>query len=521
MTEKPAPDRAAVARAAGVIASGNILSRVLGLARDGTIAHFFGATGLVSAFTLARQVPQWIFDLLVGGQISGALVPVLSTYSGKEQRDELARLASLFFTLTTLLLAVVVLLLEAVAPWVIRLMGGGLPAELQQAATAMLRLIAPALLFLGLTGAVTGLLYALRRFTYPAFATAVFNLGIVLAVLFLHGRLGITAAALGVLLGAALQLALQVPGLRDLPLRPRLRPFHPALKRIVLLYLPVLFGVSVGIVGGAIDRRLASGTGESSIAWMANATTLIQTALGLIAAAISLAVLPTLSRQNSAQDQEGYTATLGLGLRLILTLVVPATAGLYALGRPLVTLLYEHGRFTPDDTTMVTWALYLYLIGLPFAAVDQLLIHAFYARQDTLRPNLVQVFAIGIYLLFALPFVQVWGFFALVLANSAQWTWHTLLMLLLLRKHVGWPRGQRIGSTLIRALLAALLMGLAGRGVLALLDFFWEKGWAGRSVALAVAMGVAVGVYLGLALLLRLEEVWVAWRALRARLGGK
>ena len=513
--------RGAVAKAAGLIGLGNVLSRLLGLARDSAIAHYFGAGGPVSAFRLALQIPQIAYDLLIGGLISAALVPVFSEYAGREEREELWRIAGTFCSLAALLLAVVVLLLEALAPWAVALMGGGLEAHYQEQAVSDLRLIAPALLFLGLSGAVSGLLYALKRFVYPAFATAVFNAGIVLLILLAERFLGIASAAIGVVVGAFLQLALQLPGLRGARLRFSLRLSHPALRRILLLYLPVLLGVAVSIVGTVVDRRLASATGESSIAWMQNATTLIQTPLGLIAAAVSLAVLPSLSRASASRDERAFQTHLGLGLRLILTLVVPATIGLYALGRPLIALLFEHGAFTPDDTRMVSLALYLYLIGLPFAAVDQLLIFAFYARRDTLRPNLVGAYAIGIYLLFALPLVGRWGMLALVLANSAQWTWHALFMLLLLRRRVGWPHGERIGATLGRSLAASLGMALAAWGTARGLEIWLgESGTLPRLLSLGIALVVAGLVYLGLATALHLEEMRVAWEALRRRLGG-
>ncbi len=510
--------RGPVARAALIIALGNVLSRVLGLARNAVIYHFFGATGTVSALNLAQQIPQWIYDFLVGGHISAALVPVFSEHTAEERRAELWRIASAFLSLAALVLAAVVLVMEVAAPWIIALTGGGLPPDLQAQATTLLRVIAPAMLFLGLTGAVTGLLYSLRRFTYPAFATAVFNAGIIAVVFATQQHLGITGAALGVLGGALLQLLLQLPGLRGTRLRPTLRFRQAGLRRIMQLYLPVLFGVAVGIVGGIVDRRLASGTGESSIAWMDGATRLIQAALGLIAVAVSVAVLPALSRADSEGDEACYQATLGLGLRLILTLVIPATALLLALGRPLVALLYQHGAFGDHDTTMVTAALYLYIIGLPFAAVDQLAIFAFYARKNTLLPNLVQVYAIGIYLLFALPFVGPWGMFALVLANSAQWAWHTLMMLLLLRRQIGWPRGQRVGATLVRALAASAAMGLAAWATAHFVgQALGARGTVGWLVAVGAAVAVAVAVYAGLAVALRLEEVRVAWEALRRK----
>lgn len=510
--------RGTVARAAALIALGNILSRLLGLARDSAIAHFFGAGGAVSAFGLALRVPQMTYDLLMGGLISAALVPVLSEYTAEARREELWSIASRFCSLATVVLAGAVLLLEGTAPWIVALMGGGFSAGLQEQATTLLRLMAPALLCMGLTGAITGLLYALKRFAFPAFATALFNAGIVAAVLLFHEHLDIASAALGVLVGAMLQLLLQLPGLRGVRLRPTLHFSHPAVGQILRLYLPVLLGVIISMLGTGIDSRLASGSWESTIAWMRNATTLIQTAIGLIATAISLAVLPSLSRAAAEHDEATYRSTLGLGLRLILTLVLPATAVLYALGQPIVALLFEHGEFFAHDTTMVTWALYFYLIGLPFAAVDQLLIFAFYARKDTLRPNLVGAYCIGIYLLFALPLVGQWQMFALVIANSAQWLWHAIFMLLLLRRYIGWPHGERVGATLVRAVAAAAVTGLAAWGTAALVErATGPAGTLGYLTTVAVGGLAALGIYAGLAMLLRLEEVRALWKAFRAR----
>ncbi len=516
----PTSDRAAVARAAGITAVGNILSRVVGLIRTMTVAHFFGAGGLVSAFTVAQQASQWVYDLLVGGNISAALVPVLSEYADAERRNELWRIASIFFTLATLVLAAMVLIMEAIAPWIIILAGGGLSAELQRTGVLLLRIITPSLLFLGLAGAVMGLLYTLKRFAFPAFASSVFNLGIVITIVVVHRPLNIVSAALGLLLGSVLQLGLQLAGLRDVRLRPALSLAHPAIRRILRLYLPVIFGVSAGIVGGLIDRRLASGVSESAIAWMQNATTLIQTALGLIAAAIAIAVLPTLSRAASERNEENYQSTLGLGIRMIVTLALPVTALMLAAGRPIVALLFQHGAFLPSDTTMVTRALSLYLIGLPFAAIDQVLIFAFYARKNTILPNMVQFFAIGVYLLFALPLVGRWGMSALVIANSAQWAFHALAMLLLFRQRIGWPQGQRIGATMIRALAATAGLGLAAWGAATLAGQLVDTGTLfGRTVVVAAAVTLGAAVYVGLAVLLRLEEVHVVWQAVRARLG--
>ncbi|MGD2207759.1 MAG: murein biosynthesis integral membrane protein MurJ, partial [Anaerolineae bacterium] len=409
-----------IAQAASLIALGNIASRVLGLIRVQIIAYLFGASGLVSVFHVASTVPTMIYELLIGGMLSAALVPVFSQVAEREGRPALWALFSRVASLVAVVLAALVLSLELLAPQIAWLLGGGFEPGLQASLTRMIRIIAPAVLFFGLSGVATGLLYALRRFAYPAFGAAVFNLGIVVAAPLLAGQLDVFSLAIGVLLGSLLQLAILTPDLRDIPLRFRLDLADPALRRILGLYLPIAVGLIVSNLQIGIDRRLASSTGESSIAWMANATTLIQLPHGLVAVAISLAVLPTLSRLSARDDLEGFRATLGQGLRLVLVLILPATLGLFVLGRPIISLLFEHGEFTAFDTLWTARALRFYLIGLVFAAIDWPLNYAFYARHDTLTPALVGVFSVVIYLAVALALVRPMGMLGLVLADSAK-----------------------------------------------------------------------------------------------------
>ena len=283
--------------AAAIIAAGNIASRVLGLAREMVIAYLFGATGLVSVFRVAATIIQTLYDFLVGGMVSAALVPVFSDYA--TQREELWRVASIVVNALAILLALAVLVLEFFAPQLVWILGSGYDAELQRAAVEMLRLVLPAVFFLGMSGIVTGLLYALKRFTFPAFTTAAYNAGIVLVALALTPIFGITSLIVGILVGSAAQVLLQLPPLRDARYHFAIDFTHPALGKILQLYAPVVAGLSISVVSVAIDRNLASHTGAQSLAWMQNATVLVQLPLGLVATAISFAILPELSRQEA------------------------------------------------------------------------------------------------------------------------------------------------------------------------------------------------------------------------------
>ena len=293
-----------VVSAALIISIGNVASRVLGLVRETVIAYLFGATGFVSVFRVAATIIQTLYDFLVGGMVSAALVPVFSDFAAKENKDELWRVASVVINVLAVLLALAVLVLEFFAPQLVWVLGGGYTPELQQAAVDMLRLVLPAVFFLGMSGVITGLLYALKRFTYPAFTTVAYNAGIVLVALALSPILGINSLILGIILGSAAQVMLQLPGLRDLRYRIAIDFSHPALRQILKLYAPVVAGLSISVVSVAIDRNLASHTGEQSLAWMQDATVLIQFPLGLVATAISFAILPTLSQQSTVNSRQ-------------------------------------------------------------------------------------------------------------------------------------------------------------------------------------------------------------------------
>ncbi len=510
-----------IAHAASIIALGSISSRVLGLVRETVIAGLFGASGLVSAFRVASVVPAMIYDMLIGGMLSAALVPVFSQVAEQEGEPTLWALFSRVLSLVAVVLAALVVLIEILAPQLAWLLGGGFDQELQTALALMIRIIAPAVLFFGLSGIITGLLYALKRFSYPAFGAAIFNLGVIIAAPLLVGRLDAFSLAVGVLLGSLLQLLIQIPGLRGVRLSFSLGLSHPALRQILTLYLPIALGLMVSNVQIAIDRRLASSTGDSSIAWMANATTLIQLPHGVVAVAISLAVLPTLSRFNAAGDDAGFRRTLGQGLRLVLVLIIPATLGLLVLGEPLIMLLFQHGKFTAYDTYWTTWALRFYLVGLIFATVDWPLNYAFYARQNTRTPALVGVLSVGVYLVVALALIEPLGMLGLVLADSVKHISHAVVMSILTWRHAGGLADMRLGTTAGKALLAAVamagLMTLTLRAIVPFAALRFGEGFLGELFIVAVTAGVGIVAYLALAALLRVEELGMIRNLIRAR----
>jgi len=507
-----------VARAAALISIGNIVSRALGLARDMAKSYFFGAGGAVSAFDVAAQVPTMFYDQFVGGLLNSALVPVFSDYARDKSRTELWRVFSFVLSFLALILGGLVLFVEIAAPWIAQILGKGLEPQYADLATAMIRITAPAVFFLNIAGLISGVLYALQRFTLPAFTAAVFNATVVLVILVGHTTLGARALAAGWFCASMAQVLFQWPGLRGARLRFRSPlPLHPALVKIGQLYLPIGLGLLVDQAAVALSFNIASRTGPSGIAWMKYAATLIQFPLGLTVTAISIAILPTLSRYAADANEEAFRATLAQGLRLVLILVIPAAMALLVMGEPVVALIYQRGEFLPADTTATTEALRFSILGLIFAALDQPLVYAFYARKDTWTPALVGMGTNVLYVVLAVvPTLfgppQLW---ALILANSFKLAAHALWMLYLFTRKVGSLRPHRIERATLAALGASLVMAVPIVIVLLVLENRVPAGAWGYLIRIFTAGIAGLSIYLFLLWLMDTEELTLLRQALR------
>lgn len=506
-----------IARAASINSLGNVASRVLGLVREAVIAGTFGASGGTSAFDAVSGVPKMVYELLIGGMLSAALVPVLSEYATEEGQEELEHILSILLSLGGAVSVVVVVLLELAAPWIASLLVGGFGAPLLATATMLARIIIPAILIYSLSGILQAYHYARGEFLYPAMGAPAHNVGVIVAVILLAGRLDIASLSVGILVAATMQLLVQLPALRGTHLSLRFRWRHPVVRRILALYAPVVLSIVIQNVGIIIDRNLASRTAEEAITWMTKATFLFQLPLGLVSMAISLAVLPALSRLNAEEELERFKRTLSRGMRLVLVIIIPAGVGLFVLGEPIIRLIFEHGRFTPMDTLQSWRALRYYLPGLPFAAIDLPLVFAFYAQKDTVTPVIVGIVGVGIYLLVgpSLAFLLGFGFLGLVVANAVQLTSHALLMLLVFARRFGGLRGYGVAYTAAKAIIASLPVAALGYSGRLLLEGRMPSGAVGEALLVALCMGLAGAGYLVGARLLRVEELDMLWNLLR------
>lgn len=502
----------AIGTAAAIIMAGNLTSSVLGFARQAVIANVFGATRGTDAFVAASIVPQMFYDLTIGAAISAALIPTFTELAERGDRDKLWRTVGTVLALAWLVLATVIVILALSARPLMTVLLWGYHTHLRTGALdlaiEMARIIVPTLFFLGTSAVLLSVLYSLRRFTAPAFASTLYHVGIIAGAAFLARPLGVLCLPVGALAGAGAQVAFQIPAF--VRARPALS-FHleltPEVRRILRLYLPVAAGLLVSIVGQVIDLAFKSQLRTGSIYDMQVATTLTQFPIGIAVAALSFAVLPSISADAAFDRIVEFKDTLALGLKLVLFITVPAAVGYLVLASPIVALLFRHHAFTAVDTSSTATALAGYAIQIPFVGIDQLLIFSFYARKNTVTPMLIGVLGVCIYVASALLLLPRLHILGLALSNTIQNSLHGIILLIILVATMGTFRGRGIGRSVTTTLLCALLMAIGAAAAGGLVARLSETRLIDQAIHVALPLAVGALLYVGAAAALRSEEL--------------
>jgi putative peptidoglycan lipid II flippase len=400
------------------------------------------------------------------------------------------------------------------------------------------RILFPFILFVSLAAAVMGMLNARFVFAVPASASTVFNIVSVIAGVGLAFAFDPSARAswphphftsqalygvsLGVLLGGLAQLAMQLPSLFSLGFRFRWRLSlrDPRLAQLWRLMWPsVVAGAAVQVnvlVNGNFASEINGGR-----SWLFCAFRLMQFPIGIFGVSLATATLPAVTRAFARRDLAGFGRTFRDSLRLAWFLALPAAAGLGFLARPIIALIYQHGRFSAHDTLQTAHALQAYAIGLAGYAAIKVLTPCFYALglpKTPLRISLVAIAAnLALNTLNAL--VLGFGHVGLALATSVVALLNFGQLVHALSRQVDLGGWREWSLFLLRCLIAAGLCGAAAYGVDQLVEAR-TTNWMLRGAGLGLAIAVSLPVYFGAAQLLRLQESGEAWRMLRRRIPG-
>lgn len=390
-------------RSTGIVGSMTLLSRITGLVREMVLARSFGGgSGIVDAFLIAWQIPNYLRRLFAEGAFSQAFVPVVSEYRVKRSHGEVRDLVDSVAGTLGAFLAGVSVLGVIIAPLLILLFAPGFRQDIPKfdLTVEMLRWTFPYLLFVSLTALAGGVLNSYQRFALPASASTLLNvIGIVVAAWIAPrtANPGVTLA-IGVFVAGVAQLLFLVPAMVRLGLlrRPRWNWNHEGVRRIGRLMLPAIFGSSMGQIGLVLNSVIASFLVTGSIAWLNWADRLVEFPLGVFSIALATVILPSLSSHHAEASPERFSATLDWALRLVCLIVIPACVALFVLAGPLTVSIFNYGAFVASDVYMTMYALMAFSFALFGWSVVKVLAPGYFARQDTKTPVRTALIALGL-----------------------------------------------------------------------------------------------------------------------------
>lgn len=382
------------------VGSMTFVSRILGFVRDTLIARVFGAGMLSDAFIVAFKIPNLLRRISAEGAFSQAFVPILSEYKSQRGFDETHRLINRVATWLGLILVVVTILGMLTAPWIVSLVAPGFRGDAvkMQLTIELLRITFPYIFFISLVSMAGGVLNTYNKFGVPAFTPVWLNVSMIVAILFFAPYFDepVKVLAWAVFFGGFLQLIFQIPFLKQIGLLPKFdfKPDDEGVWRILKLMGPAVLGVSVAQISLILNTIFASFLDTGSVSWLYYADRLMEFPTGVLGVALGTILLPSLSKAYAGKDDGEYSQLLDWGLRLTFILAAPAAVALAVLATPLVSTLFNYGKFTPLDVLMTQQALIAYSVGLLGLILVKILAPGFYARQNIKTPVKIAIFTL-------------------------------------------------------------------------------------------------------------------------------
>lgn len=512
-------NRATLARSTLIVMVSFGLAKVISLVQTFIIAQTFGLTSDYDAYVAANRLPEVIFNLIAGGAIAFAFIPVFTGLLAQGERTTAWKTAShvvnTIFAVTFVVSAIAFLF----APWLVTsIIAPGFDNPVTQTQTIeMMRILLVSTLIFSVSGMVMGILQSHNRFLLPALAPILFDVGILIGVIFLLPIMGVHGLAVGAVLGAAMHLAIQIPGLFRVQARwfPELGWNDPNLRRIIRLMIPRVADLGLISLSTIFTQNLLSRLGEGATSAFDWGWRLMQIPETLIGTAMGVVIFPTLSALSSLGDENGKRGAMSGALRFIYIATIPSAIFLIVGGRTLISIL-EGNMFDTAATNLVYSTLQFFAIGIIVHSMLEVVARSFYADKDTLTPLLVAVGGAVVNIVFAVLLTgaltgdarqeNVGG---LALANTLGIAFEVTALMWILRKRWHGLNENEMARTALKATAASLVMGAA---VVAVNAVWNSLGLGGQGTVMtiiqaALELGVGGLVFVVTAYLLKMDEV--------------
>ena len=449
------------ARSATMLAALLMVSRVVGFVRSQVMAHLFGATGETDAFIVAISVSTLV--TAVTGPVTVTFLPVYAAAVGKGDGRAASKVASETIALVGSFIVCASACLAAFAPQLTRIVAPGFTEATYAKAIALARILLAAMALPLLASFAKSILNTEGRFAVPAVADIVENVVVVLALVVLAPALGVISLGIASSAGFLVLFLMQYACLKSSGLWPPPEwGFGPDTQRVLALALPLMGGSAFAGLHRFVDKVLASRLAEGSMAVLEYAERIRWLPLGVLVAAATTVMAPSLSGMWGKGDDRGFARTLEANLRSISFICIPVAAGMMALAKPLVRLLFERGAFTAGATSATAAALIAYAPGLAAMAALRIVTTAFISSQKTGLSVLLGICSSTLNIGLDYAFVGRLGHIGLALASTVSGFLTFAVAISLLRRQYRYRLNLRsLGASTARMVMAATVMAAA------------------------------------------------------------
>ncbi len=449
-------------RSAAIVAIAYVLSRVLGLLREMILARQFGTSPDMDAYVAAFRIPDLLFLVVMSGAFGAAFIPVFGNFIDRNDRERASRLASAMLTWTGLGILVLSAIAFVFASPLTSLVAPGYDEYTHNLTVELMRPLLLSPVFLGLAIACKGILEAQNQFAWPAFGPVLYNIAIIIGAYFFADEFGIQAVVWGVIIGAFLQLALQVPAVvrTGLTFRPTLDRTVDGLKDVLRLLGPRVVGLAAFQVNFIFVSAFASILGAQYVSGLNYAWLLLMLPHGVLALSMSTVAFPSLAALFGRGDRDGFARLLDRTMRPLLFLSIPASVALVMIGREVIMVIFEGGRFDDQSTDIVAGAFRWFALGLVGYGLTEIVTRVFYAMKDTRTPVTTTILTIILNIILARLLMDPFGVEGLAIAMSVTTAAEAIIMMAFLKQRSGRIFSEGFFSWLVRVLLASAIMGV-------------------------------------------------------------
>jgi len=496
--------------AAGLVAMSSLASRLLGVFRDRILAGEFGAGVTLDIYYAAFRIPDLVFNLVVLGALSAGFIPIFTSLMKDEKDENQAAWGLANNILNYLFIGISVLSLLGIifAPLLMKMIAPGFDLEDRMMATNLSRIMFLSPLFLGISGILGGILQSFKRFFVYSLSPILYNLGIIIGALYFTDKWGVYGLAWGVVIGAALHMAIQIPTVYQLGFRYSFKIIRhdKATAKIGRLMIPRTLSLAVGQINLVVITAIATGLSSGSLAIFNFANNLQSFPIGIFGVSFAIAAFPTLSA--TAFNNEAFEKNFSRTLRQILFFIVPATVFIIALRAQIIRVVLGTGNFDWEDTVLTMNTLGFFALSLFAQASIPLLTRMFYARQDSATPFYIGLVTVGINVGLAIFLAPSLGVSGLALAFSLANIINFILLWLWLSSKVGSLDIANIVNSVLKFTASAVMAGATVQIVkVAVWPFIDMSKFSGVFIQLAASLGLGGAVYLGVCYLLKSEEL--------------